>query len=308
MTKIVFFGDNSDIPKLVALARAQYPDLQVYTEDDPGALDAEVAACWRPEHGALARFPRLRLIHAIAAGVDNILEDPMLPPLPICRVAAPDLSAGMSEFVLWSVLLFHRNLDQVLMNQRRHHWHRVDQEPASSRTVGILGLGTLGTHVARTLFHHGYRVRGWSRQPKQIANVRSYAGADELDAFLAGSDILVCLLPLTGETQGILDRKLLGKLPRGAALVHCGRGGHLVSEDVLGLVREGHLRGAVLDVFEAEPLDPASPLWDEPNIYVTPHIASANSIQSILDQISENVRRLHAGEALENRVDPQRGY
>ncbi|OWT73503.1 MULTISPECIES: glyoxylate/hydroxypyruvate reductase A [unclassified Achromobacter] len=308
MTKIVFFGNSSDIPKLVPLARAHYPDLQVYTEDDPGALDAEVAACWRPAHGALARYPRLRLIHAIAAGVDNILEDPQLPPLPICRVVAPDLAQGMSEFVLWSVLLFHRNLDQVLMRQRQHRWQRVDQEPAASRTVGILGLGTLGTHVAQTLCQHGYRVQGWSRQAKQIANVRSYAGADQLDDFLAGSDILVCLLPLTDETQGILNRRLLSRLPRGAALVHCGRGGHLVSDDVLALVREGHLRGAVLDVFEVEPLAATSPLWDEPNIYVTPHIASANSLQSILDQISENIRRLHAGEPLQNLVDAQRGY
>ncbi len=308
MTKIVFFGNSGDIPKLVPLARAHYPDLQVYTEDEPGALDAEVAACWRPEHGALARYPRLRLIHAIAAGVDNILEDPLLPALPICRVVAPDLAEGMSEFVLWSVLLFHRNLDQVLANQRRRQWHRVDQAPAGSRTVGILGLGTLGTHVARTLSHHGYRVQGWSRQQKQIANVRSYAGAQALDEFLAGSDILVCLLPLTNETVGILDRKLLGKLPRGAALVHCGRGGHLVSEDVLALVREGHLRGAVLDVFPEEPLAASSPLWDEPNIIITPHIASANSLGSILDQISENIRRLHAGEALQNLVDAARGY
>ncbi|ALM87332.1 glyoxylate/hydroxypyruvate reductase A [Bordetella sp. N] len=308
MTKVVFLGQSSDIPKLVVQARAQYPHLQVYTEDEPGARDAEVAACWRPAHGALARFPKLRLIHAIAAGVDNILEDPALPPLPICRVVAPDLTEGMTEFILWSVLLFHRNLDQVLTNQRRRQWQRVDQEPAASRSVGILGLGTLGTHAARTLAQHGYQVRGWSRQAKQIANVRSYAGADQLDEFLAGTDILVCLLPLTDETRGILDRRLLGKLPRGAALVHCGRGGHLVSQDVLALVREGHLRGAVLDVFEVEPLDTASPLWDEPNIFVTPHIASANSITSILDQISENIRRLQADEPLQNLVDAQKGY
>lgn len=311
MTKVVFLGVSSDIPKIAVLARERYGnggEFEVLLPGDAGAQDAEVAVCWSPSPGALTAYPRLRLIHAIAAGVDNILCDPHLPDLPLCRVVAPDLTVAMTEFVTWGVLYYHRDLDRAAVNQRNKFWQRTAPAPASSCRVGIMGVGQLGAHVATELLRMGYSVRGWSRQEKTVHGMQSFHGESQFADFLGGTDILVCLLPLTTQTQGILNRVTLSALPPGAALIHVGRGGHLVSAEVKDLLDSGHLRGAILDVFEKEPLPVESPFWGMPNVIVTPHIAAAASYDSVLDQIEENVRRLQRGEPLLNRVDRSIGY
>ena len=308
MTKVVFLGVSTDIPKLARLAQQRGGDIEVLLPGDANAAEAEVAVCWSPAPGALASFPRLRLIHAIAAGVDNILSDPQLPALPICRVVASDLTAAMTEFIQWGVLYYHRNLDRILANQRNKIWQRLAQPSAASCRVGIMGVGRLGAHVATQLLHMGFSVRGWSRQEKTVPGMQSFHGSDQFTDFLGGTDILVCLLPLTEQTRGILNRTTLAALPAGAALIHCGRGGHLVSADVLAMLQQQHLRGAILDVFEQEPLTPDSPLWLAPNVVVTPHIAAAASLDSVLDQIQENLRRLRSQAPLLNLVDRTIGY
>ncbi|MFL9876950.1 glyoxylate/hydroxypyruvate reductase A [Herbaspirillum rhizosphaerae] len=308
MTKLVFLGVSSDIPKIAVLARERTGNIEVLQPGDAGAEEAEVAVCWSPPPGALAAYPRLRLIHAIAAGVDNILCDPHLPALPLCRVVAPDLTVAMTEFITWGVLYYHRDLDRALANQRNKIWHRTAPAAASSCTVGIMGVGQLGAHVAGELLRMGFKVRGWSRQEKTVEGMESFYGENQFDDFLSGTDILVCLLPLTAQTQGILNRATLSALPAGAALIHVGRGGHLVSVEVQAMLENGHLRGAILDVFEKEPLSVDSPFWSMPNVIVTPHIAAAASYDSVLDQIEENIRRLQHGEPLRNLVDRSSGY
>ncbi|WP_050478321.1 2-hydroxyacid dehydrogenase [Herbaspirillum rhizosphaerae] len=312
MTKVVFLGVSSDVPKIAVLARERTGDIEVLLPGDAGAEEAEVAVCWAPPPGALAAYPRLRLIHAIAAGVDNILCDPHLPALPLCRVVAPDLTVAMTEFIIWGVLYYHRDLDRALANQRNMIWNRTPPAAASSCSVGIMGVGQLGAHVAGELLRMGFKVRGWSRQEKTVDGMQSFHGESLSDPqfwdFLGGTDILVCLLPLTAQTQGILNRATLTALPAGAALIHVGRGGHLVSAEVQAMLENGHLRGAILDVFEKEPLPVESPFWSMSNVIVTPHIAAAASYDSVLDQIEENIRRLQQGEPLRNLVDRGSGY
>jgi glyoxylate/hydroxypyruvate reductase A len=284
------------------------PGAVVSTWPDAASLDADVVVCWKPPAGVMATMPNLKLIHSIAAGVDNVLSDPDLPDRPVCRIVDPLLARAMSEYVLWSTLYFHRDFDRVSANARAGHWHRYDQTAAADIRVGILGLGTLGIQAAQLLKTVGYTVSGWSRSAKAVDGVAVFAGDAALDGFLAQTDILVCLLPLTASTTGILNAERFAKLPKGAALVLCSRGEHLVVPDLIAAVRAGHLRGAVLDVFDKEPLQPDNPLWTEPGILVTPHMAGLAKPRVIAEQIAENIRRLQAGEALRNRVDPEHGY
>ena len=284
------------------------PDAIVTHWPDDGALEGEVAVCWKPPAGVMATMPNLRLIHSIAAGVDNVLSDRDLPALPLCRIVDPDLAAAMAEYVLWGTMYFHRDFDRVAANARNGHWHRYDQVAAADKRVGILGLGTLGIEAARLLKTVGYTVSGWSRSAKQIDGVTMFAGDAALGGFLAQADILVCLLPLTPATAGILNGELFAQLPMDAALILCSRGEHLVVPDLVASLRSGHLRGAVLDVFDLEPLLPDNPLWTEPGILVTPHMAALAKPRVIADQIAENIRRLNAGDVLLNRVDPAHGY
>nr|WP_295851224.1 glyoxylate/hydroxypyruvate reductase A [Tardiphaga sp.] len=284
------------------------PDAIVTHWPDDGALEGEVAVRWKPPAGVMATMPKLRLIHSIAAGVDNVLSDRDLPALPLCRIVDPDLAAAMAEYVLWGTMYFHRDFDRVAANARNGHWHRYDQVAAANKRVGILGLGTLGIEAARLLKAVGYTVSGWSRSAKQVDGVTMFAGDAALGGFLAQTDILVCLLPLTPATAGILNAELFAQLPKDAALILCSRGEHLVAPDLVASLRSGHLRGAVLDVFDQEPLLPDNPLWTEPGILVTPHMAALARPRVIADQIAENIRRLNAGDALLNCVDPAHGY
>jgi glyoxylate/hydroxypyruvate reductase A len=284
------------------------PDAVVTHWPETGALDGEIVVCWKPPAGVMAAMPNLRLIHSIAAGVDNVLSDASLPALPVCRIVDPNLASAMAEYVLWGTLYFHRDFDRVAANARTGHWHRYDQAAAADKRVGILGVGTLGVEAARLLKSVDYTVSGWSRSPKRVDGVEVYAGDDALDPFLSQTDILVCLLPLTSATAGILNEKRFAQLPRDAALILCSRGEHLVVDDLIASLRSGHLRGAILDVFDQEPLLPDNPLWTEPGILVTPHMAGLAKPRVIADQIAENIRRLKAGEDLLNGVDPAHGY
>jgi glyoxylate/hydroxypyruvate reductase len=307
MTSIVFVNQRDISGFLISHLKRAVPDAVVSTWPDPDANDAEIAVCWQPPPGVLAGMPNLKLLHSIAAGVDNILSDPDLPNLPLCRIPDDKLAMAMAEYV-WSTLYFHRHFDRVIAHAHDGLWTRHEQRAAGDVRVGILGLGTLGLAAAQRLVPLGYRVSGWSRTEKSVEGVTVYAGDIALPGFLAATDILVCMLPLTNATRGILDATRLGQLPEGAALVLCSRGEHLVLDDLVTLVRSGHLRGAILDVFAQEPLPPEHPLWREPDILITPHMAGLAKPRVIAEQIAENVRRLEAGAELLNRVDHARGY
>jgi glyoxylate/hydroxypyruvate reductase len=308
MINIAFLSTPGVKEALIAPLQQELPGVTLTTWPDPEARDADIAVCWKPAAGALASMPKLKLIHSIAAGVDNILCDPTVPDHPICRIVDPDLTTGMTEFVLWGTLYFHRDFDRYIPNAREGIWRRYDQRAPFETRVGILGLGALGSAAATRLVDLGFTVSAWSRSPKSLAGVTMFSGEDSLDPFLAQVDILVSLLPLTPSTMGILNADRLGRLPKGAALILCSRGEHLVADDLMALLRQGHLRGAVLDVFEREPLPSDHPLWREPGVLVTPHMATIATWRVVAQQIAENIKRMRSGMPLLNQVDRVRGY
>jgi glyoxylate/hydroxypyruvate reductase A len=273
---------------------------------DPAEIEA--ALVWKPPPGLLRGLPNLKAVLSLAAGVDAMLADPTLPDVPLCRLVDPSLTRTMSEFVLLQVLKYHRQLDVYAAQQRGTRWRLYLPPPSAATTVGIMGLGVLGEDAARVLAAHGFTVRGWSRTAKAVAGVACFAGVADLPEFLAGTSILVCLLPLTADTEGILDAALFAQLPQGARLVNVARGRHLVEADLIEALDRGQLAHASLDVFRDEPLPPEHPFWRHPAIDVTPHAASYGLPESAAESVAENWRRLQAGRPLLNVVDRARGY
>ncbi|WP_166225060.1 2-hydroxyacid dehydrogenase [Pseudomonas atagonensis] len=290
-----------------AFARSA-PQLTAVLADDPRAFDAQIAACWFPLPDSLASLPNLQVIHSVAAGIDHLEHDPACPDLPVCRVVDPGHRQGMTEYVRWAVIHYHRGFDQVLAQQNNRHWERPLQRPASQFRIGVMGLGSLGSAIAEDLCAAGYDVRGWARSAKMLRGVQTFAGAEGFEAFLDNVELLINLLPLTHETRGILNQHTFERLAIGAALINVGRGAHLNLEDLQQALDRGKLRGAMLDVFEQEPLPASHPLWTTPGVTITPHMASAASHDCIAEQIAENFRRLNAGEPLLNSADRLLGY
>ena len=290
--------------------RAHKPELEVRTWPDlgdPGEI--EYALVWGPPEGLLKTLPNLRAIFSFGAGIDHLASDPDLPHhVPVVRMVEPGLTAGMTEFVVMSVLHHHRFMVDYEVQRRAGIWREIQQVPACGRRVGILGLGVLGTDAALKLAGFGFEMAGWSRGPKEVPGVASFHGPDGLVSFLNRSDILVCLLPLTAETNGILNARILAALPRGAAVVNLARGGHQVEEDLLAALDSGHISGVTLDVFRNEPLPEGHPFWTHPRVVMTPHIASMTIPESAAAAVIENIERIEAGQAPLHRVDFDRGY
>lgn len=305
---VLLSTDQTLLGQLQAAFARNAPQLPVVLADDPLAEQAQVAACWFPPAGSLGALPNLKLIHSVAAGVDHLANDPSQPALPVCRVVDPAHRQGMAEYVRWAVIHYHRDFDLAMAQQRRQLWLRHPQRPAADFHIGVMGLGSLGGPIAAELAAAGYAVRGWARSEKQLPGLRTFAGSAEFNGFLDGLDLLVNLLPLTESTRGILCRQTFQALAPGAAVINCGRGQHLHQQDLIAGVASGRLRGALLDVFEQEPLPADNPLWSTPGIVVTPHMASCASHDCIAQQVAENARRLAGAEPLLNRVDPALGY
>ncbi len=306
---LLFFSREDDPVAWKAALEARMPGLEIRVWPEIGdPAEIETALVWRPPPGLLAGLPNLRAIFSLGAGIDSLLADPTLPDLPLCRMVDPSLTRSMSEFVLTLTLFYHRRLDLYEERQRAGWWRMEMPRPASATTVGVMGLGELGGDAARALVARGFRVRGWSRSRRTVAGVACFAGAGELAAFLGDLDIVICLLPLTPETENILDARLFAALPRGACLVHLARGGHLVEEDLLEAVERGHLRGAAIDVFREEPLPADHPFWRHPRIRVTPHTAAYSLPETGAELVVDNIRRLRDGRPLRHVVRRERGY
>jgi glyoxylate/hydroxypyruvate reductase len=290
-------------------------DRRVFPLPDAGLDPAEIhyAAVWKPDPGELAAFPNLRVIFNLGAGVDALMADSSLPKVPLVRVAVPDLTDRMAEYVVLHVLMHHRQELHLRACQREKRWEPRFQWPASAISVGIMGLGTLGANAAAVLGRIGFRVSGWSRSARQIAGVECFHGQAQLDPFLRQTDILVCLLPLTSDTRHILNRGLLAKLhrnsPLGApVLINAGRGGLQVEADILQCLDDGTLGAASLDVFADEPLPADSRFWTHPKVILTPHNAADTDPEEISKYVARQIERFEAGDALENVVDVARGY
>ena len=271
--------------------------------------DIDYAVVWKPEPGWLRTFENLKCIVSIGAGIDHVLCDPELPVhLPIIRTTSPDLKVRMREYVTLHVLRLHRRLPKIVAAQSAREWRQIIEPPAHERRVGIMGLGNLGADCAVTLAAIGFDVAGWARSEKTIDRVACFAGEATRNAFLARSDILVCMLPLTPETEGILNADLFDRLPDGAAVINVARGQHLVDEDLLAALDHGKVCGATLDVFHVEPLPIDHAFWDHPNVLVTPHIASLIDPIAGGERIAENIKKFDAGELIADLVPQGRGY
>lgn len=286
------------------------PGLAVRVWPDVGdPAEIEYALVWRPERGLLASLPNLKLILSLGAGVDHILGDPELPlHIPIVRLIDPYLTDAMSEYVALQVLRLHRQDLDYQTQQQARIWHERDQKNAAERPVGILGFGEIGQAAGRRLRALGFPVAGWGRRERTIEGFATFAGRQGLSRLLARTEILVCLLPLTDATQGILCARNFALLPQGAGLVNAGRGGHLVEEDLIPALDSGQLCGAALDVFRDEPLPPGHPFWGHPRILVTPHIAGITNPATAAPIIADTLRDFASGRALSHRVDPAQGY
>ena len=275
--------------------------------------DIHYAAVWKPQPGLLAQYPNLRAVFNLGAGVDALLADTTLPDVPICRVVNADLTARMSEYIVLNVLMHLRQICAYRALQMQHRWEPIEQPSARDVRVGMMGMGVLGTDAADILARLGFQVAGWSRSGHPPPSGQSYRGGEELGAFLARTDILVVLLPLTSETKGVLNAELFGALARdgalgGPILINAGRGGLQVEADILACLENGTLKAASLDVFETEPLPVHSRLWSHPAVVITPHVAADSMPDTIVDAIIANIAGFESGETLKDQVSRQSGY
>ena len=300
--------DDELINDLKADFQARYPDITVVQPGESGAELAEVAGCWHPSQSLLSDYPNIKCLHSLAAGADNLGKELLGSGLPVCRIVDEQQKVGMFEYILWGVLNTHRKFDVAKTNQKNKHWNRYSQRSSSSVTIGVLGLGALGSYVAQRLADFGYTVSGWSKSQKQLNDVECFCGSEGFDAVISQSEIVVNLLPLSVETKGILNANVFNKMPENGYLINCGRGAHLVNDDFYDALKSGQLRGALLDVFDEEPMPESHPMWTTEGVIVTPHVASDAMISAIVDQVAENAARFHNNEALKNTVDPKRGY
>jgi glyoxylate/hydroxypyruvate reductase A len=288
---------------------ARAPELPFRIWPDIGDPDeVRYLAVWKPPDDIAATFRNLELLFSVGAGVDQFDLTQLPPHIPLVRMIDPGIRESMIEYATMAVLALHRDLVDFIAQQREQVWREIQIVSASSRRVGVMGLGLLGQAVLQRLKAFGFTLAGWNRSPRSMTGVTCYAGERALPEFLAQTDILVCLLPLTAETHGILNRDLFVRLPRGAKLINVGRGGHLVTDDLIDALDRGVLSAAVLDVAEAEPLPAGHPFWSHPRILLTPHNASMTIPESAVDYVLETIGRHRRGEALPGLVDRERGY
>ena len=307
---LLFRSSTNSAARWTVELHKHLPDLEVRVYPEIGnAGDIDAALVWKPPPGLLASLPNLRMIATLGAGVDFLYADPTLPRhVPIVRLVDPYMSEAMSEYVLTQVLRLHRQDLTYAGQQRERLWREHHQPNAAERRIGILGLGELGGDAARKLAVLGFQVAGWSRRERRLPGMQSFHGPDGLMALARQSEILVCLLPLTPETEGVLNARLFAEMPKGAAIINAARGAHLVDEDLIAVLESGQLSAAVLDVFREEPLPARHPFWTHPRIIVTPHVAAATHAPTGALSVADNLKRLADGRPLLNVVDPELRY
>ena len=310
MTIIVSHPSSEKIDWWIGQLQPLLPGWTIRSIHDPGHAEAVTyAVVWKPATGTFLPFPNLKAIISLGAGVDHVLADTELPcHIPIIRTVGQDLTQRMREYVALHVLRHHRDMPRISTNQREKRWEQLVVPPATDRTVGVMGLGNLGGTAASTLAALGFETLGWSRTRRGIEGITTYAGEAELDTFLSRCEIVVCLLPLTEATTGILNEALFTKLPHGASLINAGRGPHLVESDLLAALESGQLSHATLDVFHIEPLPSGHPFWTSARVTVTPHIASLIDAPTGSRIVSANIARFEEFGYVEDLADATRGY
>lgn len=282
----------------------------IHGQDEYAPGDIDYALGFRPPPGFFKTLPNVKAIFSLGAGVDGFLADPEFPKqIPLVRFVDHTMSREMSHYAVLHTLLHHRNQRMLDAAQGEKQWCQSFLPRRTEDTrVGILGLGEIGTMAGERLRDLDFPVAGWSRTRKNVKGIESFAGSDELAAFLGRSDILVCLLPLTSETRHILNAKTFAQLPANAFVINAARGGHLVEGDLIASIDSGHLAGAALDVFETEPLPQTSPLWAHSKITVTPHVAAMTDPRVASHSVADAIAGHLKGEKLQNLVDFAHGY
>ncbi|NES21824.1 MAG: glyoxylate/hydroxypyruvate reductase A [Symploca sp. SIO3E6] len=310
MFSILIIYEAENLELLITELKASIPDLdiEVWPEvENPEKIEAILT--WKPPLGIMAKFPQLKVIMSLGAGVEQILRDPNLPQnVPIVRIVEPRVTSRMTEYILLAVLRVHRQAFAYQTLQQAQHWQPLPLPETSSCTIGILGLGILGTDAARTLNTLGFPIRGWSRTPKNIDGIKCFHGLDQLQPCLSQCRVLVCLLPLTKETKGILNRETFSAMPQGSYVINVARGQHLVEQDLLAALDSGQLSGACLDVFSQEPLPENHPFWSYPQITITPHVATQTDSEYWTQSLIDTICCFRDGLPLKNLVNRQQGY
>ena len=286
------------------------PSLEIREWPDVGSLDdVDIAMVWKMPHGELSKFPNLKLIMSMAAGVDHVMQDPGMPKgVPLVRLTDPHMARSMSHWVIMNLLRLHRETAMYDARRARREWSSERSFDTDAVQVGILGLGYLGTHVANALQSIGLKVQGWSRSTKSLEGVPSCTGEDGLFKMLATTNYLLSLLPSTPETVGVMNAQVFAAMPRGSYVLNAGRGAQLVEEDLSAALDSGQLAGAALDVFQAEPLPAEHPFWADERIIMTPHHAAEVHPSAVAETFLENIHRLRAGRPLLGLVDLEVGY
>jgi len=309
--KLLYICPDNPAPWRAAVHR-HFPDAELFVwgEDDVDLGAIDYALVWNPEPGVLATLSNVKAIFNLGAGVDALLKDATLPrTVPIVRLVDPRLASGMMEYIVHWVLHFHRDMPTYARQQVARDWHQHTNADTAMRAVGILGLGELGQAAAHALTLLGFEtIAGWSRTHKELPGIKSFAGDGELDAFLDRTEILVCLLPNTQATQGLLNAATLSKLPQGAFIINAGRGSAINDADLILSLESGHIRGAALDVFNDEPLPAHHPYWAMDGVFITPHVASLTTADSAMQVVADGIRALQDGGLPDNVVDLDQGY
>jgi glyoxylate/hydroxypyruvate reductase len=310
MMRILFYTSSGATEPWLRDLAAALPQAQLRVWQEGDNEPADYALVWKPPAAMLRERRDLKAIFSLGAGVDAIMQlgDNLPDGVPLVRLEDAGMAMQMAEYATYALLRYFRRFDEYEALARTKQWRPLPPHEKSEFTVGILGLGVLGTRIAQALVPFGFPLRGWGRSRKDVAGVSCFAGEQELDAFLSGTRALVCTLPLTAETTGILDRARLEKLQRGACLINVARGAHVVEADLLSLVQEGHIAGATLDVFQTEPLPPMHPFWQEPRIAITPHISALTLREESARQIADKIVAIERGETVTGIVDRKKGY
>jgi glyoxylate/hydroxypyruvate reductase A len=309
MRILLYRGDGVIEPWARDFAQALPQAETVVWEEGQTLAPCDYAVLWAPTPALLGQLARVKAIFLMGAGVDAILKfGDALPDVPVIRLGDAGMGEQMAEYVAYAVLRYFRRFDEYEQQARQGVWNPLAARNKEEFTVGVLGLGKLGIPVAQALRQLGFPVRGWSRTSKDIPGVDCYAGMESLDTFLSGTRVLACMLPLTPETNNLLDRARLSRLPEGAYLVNVARGAQVAEPDLLALIRSGHIAGATLDVFRNEPLPAPHPFWSEPRITITPHISALTIREEAVRQIAHKITLLEQGEHVADVVDRNRGY
>ncbi|NGP75809.1 glyoxylate/hydroxypyruvate reductase A [Balneolaceae bacterium YR4-1] len=309
MSLVLLAPDRNMQPWKEALLNID-PNLDV--EIWPGVSNSEkvqYVVAWNQPKQVLNSYPNLKAVSSLGAGADHLLKDDSLPEdIPICRVVSPSLVSQMKEYVLNAVLNYQRNTHMYAMQKVKGIWEPHPNKSPEEFTIGIMGLGELGRPTATYLAQLEYRVSGWSKSVKNIENVETYSGKEELESFLTGCCLLICMLPLTEETEGILDLDTFKKLKRPGYLINVARGEHLVEEDLIYALDKEWMEGALLDVFSKEPLPESHAFWNREKIMITPHVSSLTPPEEVAPQIVDNYKRALSGMDLKHKVDREKGY